>query len=174
MTTKTLPKQAGDPIYAAQDGIYIYKDADMNSDKLGNFVTKGDVMFTKDTFIGPWTGEKNGSFYEVTVQFRTKNLWPFNKTITVDGWVLGSQITNNSKEDVAKDEKEREAEDLRKYLEDLTNGSGDDAKKGLTASGNGAGEGMSTNNIIIGSVFVLTAVLIIVGVAKRFKKSPTN
>lgn len=167
-----LPTKMGDPLYAVQDGVYIFEKADINSSKLGNFYTKGDLIYAKNDFVGTYTGEKNGSFYQVTVTFRTKNLWPFNRTITVNGWVLSNQITTDSKEDIAQQDDDKKDDDLKKYLADITGDSG--TKKGLTGSGTGEGDENpvnSTTNIVLGVAIITAIGLIIAGFIKRTSKA---
>ncbi|MBA4849037.1 hypothetical protein [Emticicia sp. BO119] len=168
----TLPKQQGDPVYAVQDGVYVYESADINSAKMGNFLTGGDSQFNKFDLIGSYNGEQNGSFYQVTttVWVRVFPLLPKQKK-TVTGWVLGNQITTNSKEDVAKTEQKKEDEDLQKYLDTLTGGDDADKKK-LTGSGSGETT-IDTNNVIIGSVIVVTIIAIIIGLIRRFRNKPS-
>lgn len=169
MATNNLPKLQGDPVYAAQDGVYVYESADINSAKMGNFLTGGDSQFNKFDLIGSYNGEQNGSFYQVTttVWVRVFPLLPKQKK-TINGWVLGNQITTNSKEDVTKTEEQKKDDDLQNYLDTLTGG--DEAtKKSLTGSSSGEAS-VDKNNVIIGSVIVVTIILIIVGVVRKFRK----
>ncbi|MBA4849503.1 hypothetical protein [Emticicia sp. BO119] len=165
-----LPQTIGEDVYAAQDGVFVYKDANLDSEKLGNVFTGGDKVFNKNAFIGSYNGVKNGSFLQLTVSYQVKALF-ITSTKTVSAWVLGSQVTTEIQETLIQQD-EKKNEDLEKYLADITGDA--DTKKSLSGSGSGEGSGtssLSTTNIVLGFALITAIGLIIAGFVKRNSKA---
>ncbi len=164
-----LPTKIGESIYASANGVQVYTEPDINSDKQRTGDDGGVKSYNKDDLIGTYTGKIINGFYEVDAIIRYKdgifNFRVKNRSFTV--YVLDNQITSTSQQDLNDAKKAKDDAEYQKQLEAAL-GNGIDGR--TTGSG---GNTTGQNNTFI---YIFGGLALILGGAYLYnnrKKKPT-
>lgn len=157
-----LPTKIGENIYASNDGVFIYNEPDLNSEKFGNLITKGDITFNQDELIGSYAGETKGSFCNVSFSytFRPAPLLP-KVTKSYVGWVLLPQISTETVKKTDEKQKEQAKQAKLDGVLGQTNNS-------LTGNANTSTTTKLSTNLIL--IIVATLLAVLVGIIVFFRR----
>lgn len=138
-----LPTKQGQSLYAAADGINVYHNPGLDSDKTGNFGTKGDLVFSKGSLLGTYTGERFGNFYEFNgnISIRVVPLFP-KRNFTFTAWVLNTQVTTQSPSDVQDAQKAADDATFNDQLDKINGG-------GTSTTASSGTSTKSSNNMVL-------------------------
>jgi hypothetical protein len=148
-----LPTKAGDSVYANSNGVQVYTEPNINSDKQRTGDDGGIKSYNKGDLIGTYTGKTINGFYEVDAIIRYKdgafNWRVKNRGFTV--YVLDNQITSTSQQDLIDAKKQKDEEEYKKQLEAAL-GNGID---GRTTGSGGTSGGNNTFIYLFGGLALL-------------------